>query len=206
MSNEPQPSECPQLVRSLASPSPHRLAQSARSAFQHRREHRTLLATHRVGHVVASAGYLAGAGGLPLMQADGVASEHAAHHWPHEQEGATAMADIRSHDPLGRSDGGPASGRGGGSSSGGGAADQARQALRDASDRASDAWDSASEYGSRYYRQGSRAVGNVDTTTMTGFLVAGAIGFGLGWLVFGQHSYSGDYVARRMSRSSERDY
>lgn len=138
------------------------------------------------------------------MQADGVASEHAAHHRPQEQEGATAMADIRSHDPLGRSDGGPASGRGG-SSSGGGAADQARQALRDATDRASDAWDSASEYGSRYYRQGSRAVGNVDTATMTGFLVAGAIGFGLGWLVFGQHSYSGDYVARRMSRSSERD-
>ncbi|CAO4145966.1 hypothetical protein [Methylorubrum aminovorans] len=39
---------------------------------------------------------------------------------------------------------------------------------------------------------------------MTGFLVAGAIGFGLGWLVFGQHSYSGDYVARGMSRSSAR--
>lgn len=164
-----------------------------------------LLAMHSVGRVVSPAGYVSGAVGLPLMQADGVASEHAAHHWPREQEGATAMADIRSHDPLGRSDGGPASGRGG-SSSGGGAADQARQALRDASDRASDAWDSASEYGSRYYRQGSQVVGNVDTGTMTGFLVAGAIGFGLGWLVFGQHSYSGDYVAKRMSRSSEHGY
>ena len=164
-----------------------------------------VLATHRLGRLATSAGYLWGAGGFPSMQADGVVPEHAAHHRPHEQEGATAMADIRSHDPIGRSDGGPASGRGG-SSSGGGAADQARQALRDATDKASDAWDSASEYGSRYYRQGSRAVGNVDSTTMTGFLVAGAIGFGLGWLVFGQHSYSGDYVARRMSRSSERDY
>lgn len=140
------------------------------------------------------------------MQADGVASEHTVHHRPREQEGATAMADIRSHDPLGRSDGGPASGRGGSSSGGGGAADQARQALRDATDRASDAWDSASEHGARYYQQGSRAVGNVDTGTMTGFLVAGAIGFGLGWLVFGQHSYSSDYVARGMSRSSARDY
>lgn len=41
---------------------------------------------------------------------------------------------------------------------------------------------------------------------MTGLLVAGAIGFGLGWLMFGQHSYSSDYVAKRMSRSSERGY
>lgn len=159
----------------------------------------------RAGRVALSAGYLSGAGGLPLMQADGVASEHAAHHRPHEQEGATAMADIRSQDPLGRSDDGPASGRGG-SSSGSGAAEQARQVLRDATDRASDAWDNASEYGSRYYRRGSRAVGNVDAATMTGLFVAGAIGFGLGWLVFGQHSYSGDYIARGMSRSSERGH
>jgi len=39
---------------------------------------------------------------------------------------------------------------------------------------------------------------------MTGLLVAGAMGFGLGWLVFGQHSHSGDHVAKGMSRSSER--
>lgn len=113
------------------------------------------------------------------------------------------MADIRSQDPLGRSDGGPASGRSGGGASRG-AGDQARQTLRGATARASDAWDSTSEYGSRYVRQGSRAVGNVDSGTMTGLLVAGAMGFGLGWLVFGQHSHSGDHVAKGMSRSSER--
>jgi hypothetical protein len=85
-------------------------------------------------------------------------------------------------------------------------ADQARETLRSATDRASDAWDSASEYGSRYYRQGSRAVSDMDSGTMTGLFIAGAIGLGLGWLAFGQRSYSGDYIPRRMSRSSDRDY
>ncbi len=117
------------------------------------------------------------------------------------------MADIRSHDPLGQSDGRPGSSQTGGSSgSGAGLADQARETLQNASERASDAWDNASQYGSRYYRQGSRAVGGMDTGTMTGLFVAGAIGFGLGWLVFGEGSRSGDYIPRRMSASSERDY
>ncbi|GJE43905.1 hypothetical protein [Methylobacterium soli] len=40
---------------------------------------------------------------------------------------------------------------------------------------------------------------------MTGFLIAGALGFGLAWLSFDQQSRSGDYVARRMSYSSERE-
>jgi hypothetical protein len=117
------------------------------------------------------------------------------------------MADIRSHDPLGRSDGRPGTGRGGGSSGNdAGLADQARSALRDATDRASEAWDSASDYGSRYYRQGTRAVGEVDATTMTGLVIAGAVGFGLAWLIFGQQSRSGSYVARGMSEGSERRY
>jgi hypothetical protein len=95
---------------------------------------------------------------------------------------------------------------GGSSSSSAGFADQARETLRSATDRASDAWDDASRYGSRYYRQGSRAVSDIDSGTMTGWLVAGAIGLGLGWLAFGQHSYSSDYIPRRMSTSSDRDY
>jgi hypothetical protein len=85
-------------------------------------------------------------------------------------------------------------------------ADQARETLQRATDRASDAWEDASRYGSRYYRQGTRAVGNLDSGTMTGWLVAGAIGLGLGWLAFGQQSRSGDYIPRRMSTSSDRDY
>lgn len=117
------------------------------------------------------------------------------------------MADIHANDPLGRSDGGPGSSQRGGSSGGGaGIADQAKETLRDATSKASDAWDNASEYGSRYYRQGSRAVSDMDSGTMTGLLVAGALGFGLGWLVFGQRSYSGDYIPERMSQSSARRY
>lgn len=117
------------------------------------------------------------------------------------------MADIRSHDPLGRSDGRPGSSQTGGSSgSGAGLANQAKETLQNAPDRASDAWDNAAQYGSRYYRQGSRAVGDVDTATITGLFIAGAIGFGLAWLTLGQQSRSGGYVARRMSASSERDY
>ena len=108
------------------------------------------------------------------------------------------MADIRSHDPVGRSDGRPGSDQA--------VADQARETLRDATSKASDAWDNASEYGARYYRQGSRAVSDMDSGTMAGLFIAGAIGFGLGWLVFGQQSYTGDYVSRRMSASSERRY
>jgi hypothetical protein len=95
---------------------------------------------------------------------------------------------------------------GGSSGSSAGMADQARDTLRSATDRASDAWDSASEYGSRYYRQGSRAVSDMDSSTMTGLFVAGAIGFGLSWLIFGQQSRSGEYIPRRMSTSSERNY
>lgn len=124
------------------------------------------------------------------------------------------MADNQSGQTGGSSgastgkSGGSSAGRSGGGSSGGGAgvADQAKETLRDATSKASDAWDNASEYGSRYYRQGSRAVGEMDSGTMTGLFIAGAIGFGLGWLVFGQQSRSGDYIPRRMSESSERRY
>lgn len=105
------------------------------------------------------------------------------------------------------SSGGSAGGSTGGSSgSAAGMADQARETLRGATDRASDAWDSASEYGSRYYRQSSRAVSDMDNGTMTGLFIAGTVGFALGWLVFGQHSFSSDHVARRMGASSDRGY
>lgn len=117
------------------------------------------------------------------------------------------MADIQANDPIGRSDGRPGASQSGSSSGGGaGLADQARDTLKTASSAASDAFDNASEYGSRYYRQGSRAVGDMDTGTWAGLFMAGAIGFGLGWLVFGEKSRSGDYIPGRMSRSSERRY
>ena len=124
------------------------------------------------------------------------------------------MADIQSRDPLGASAGQPGSskhqqgsgGMSGGGTSSGGMADQAKETLRTVTDRASDTWDDVSQRGADYYRQGARTVGGVDNATMTALLVAGAVGLGLGWLIFGQRSYSGDYVAKGMSRSSERDY
>lgn len=83
-------------------------------------------------------------------------------------------------------------------------ADRAKETLRVASDKVSDAWNNASEYGARYCRQGSRAVSDMDSSTMTALFVAGALGFGLGWLAFGQRLDSGDSVATRKSTSSER--
>ena len=91
-----------------------------------------------------------------------------------------------------------------GDAQGGSIADQAQSAMRNTADRASEMLDDVSDRGQRYYRQGSRAVGDLDSTTLSGFLIAGAIGFGAAWLIFGHHSRSGEYVARRMSQSSDR--
>lgn len=88
--------------------------------------------------------------------------------------------------------------------SGAGMADQVQGAMRSASETASELWDDAYEQGQRYYRQGSQAVGEVDTATLTGWLVAGGIGFGLAWLFFGRNSWGTENVARRMSQSSDR--
>jgi hypothetical protein len=82
--------------------------------------------------------------------------------------------------------------------------DQAQSAMRGAADTASEMWDDAYEQGERYYRQGSQALSNVDGPTVTGWMVAGAIGFGLAWLMFGPHSRSADDMTRRMSESSSR--
>jgi hypothetical protein len=87
-----------------------------------------------------------------------------------------------------------------------GVADQAKETLRHVTGKASDPSDNASEYGSRYNCQGSRALDDRDTGTTVGRFIAGAIASGLGWLVFGQQSRSGDSIPRRTSESSERRY
>ena len=92
----------------------------------------------------------------------------------------------------------------GGQDSGPGMVDQVQGAMRSASETASELWDDAYEQGQRYYRQGSQVVGEVDTATLTGWLVAGGIGFGLAWLFFGRQSWGTDDIARRMSQSSDR--
>ena len=83
--------------------------------------------------------------------------------------------------------------------------DQVQGALRGAADSASELFDDAYEQGQRYYRQGSQAVAEVDTTVLTGWIVAGAIGFGLGWLIFGAPSRSADDMTRRMAESGRRN-
>ena len=115
------------------------------------------------------------------------------------------MADIQSRDPLETSAGQPGSSTHRQPGSSGGATDKAQDTLGNVADKASETWDNVSKQGSRYYRQGSQAVGNVDGTAMLGLAIASAVEFGLAWLIFGQQSRSGDYIPRRMSYSSERN-
>jgi len=115
----------------------------------------------------------------------------------------TNMADNQTGARRQPSSGAQARDRGQGTQDGS-FADQAQSSMRNKADRASEMWDDMSDRGQRYYRQGSRAVGDLDSTTLSGFLIAGAIGFGIAWLTFGRSSSSGEYVARRMSQSSER--
>jgi hypothetical protein len=93
-----------------------------------------------------------------------------------------------------------------GKAGGGSFSDQAQSAMRGAADRASEMWDEAYEQGEQYYRQGSRAIGNLDLDgPMLGALfVGGAVGFAIAWLMFGQHSRFADDMTRRMSESSNR--
>jgi hypothetical protein len=83
-----------------------------------------------------------------------------------------------------------------------GLSDQVQGTVRDVAERASELWDEAYEQGERYYRQGRRVIEQTDSTTMMGWLVAGAVGFGIAWLMFGHRSV--DDVAERMSESSYR--
>jgi hypothetical protein len=71
--------------------------------------------------------------------------------------------------------------------------------MRGATEAASDMWEGATDRGRQMYRQGSRTMGDMDATTMAGLLVAGAVGFALAWLVFGNR-YADDMV-RGMSRA-----
>jgi hypothetical protein len=84
--------------------------------------------------------------------------------------------------------------------------DQAQSAMRGAADKASEMWDEAYEQGERYYRQDSRAIGNlaIDGPVLGALFVGSAVGFAVAWLMFGQYSRSADYMTRRMGESSGR--
>ena len=117
---------------------------------------------------------------------------------------ATPQPTVTSTSDIGRSGNQGQADRTGPAGSGQSTAEQARRMAQEATSRASDMWDDLSDRGARYYHQGSRAVGDLDGASVAALLTAGAIGLALGWLVFGQRSYSGDSIARRMSQSSDR--
>jgi len=81
--------------------------------------------------------------------------------------------------------------------------EQASDAMSDVADRASDMWDEAYDRGARYYR-------DADGSAIITAIVAGAVGYGLAYLVHGYQSSSGrDWsTASRHHRrdQSRRDY
>lgn len=64
--------------------------------------------------------------------------------------------------------------------------DKAREAADYVADRASDLWDDTYDQGRRYYREGSRAVGDLDGGTVATALVAAALGYALAYLIHAQ--------------------
>lgn len=66
----------------------------------------------------------------------------------------------------------------------------------------SDGLNTVSERGQHSYQQAAHAA-KADGAVLTGLVVGGAIGFATAWLIFARHAVSGEFVAQRMSRSSE---
>lgn len=70
--------------------------------------------------------------------------------------------------------------------------EQAKGAVSDVAERASEVWDDVYEQGGRYYREGTRAVANIDGSALAFALVAGAVGYALAYLVHGQANWRGE--------------
>jgi hypothetical protein len=80
--------------------------------------------------------------------------------------------------------------------------------VRDVAENASELWDDAYDQGQQLYRQGSRAIGNVD---MTGVLIGLAAGYALAWAIHSQRGSWGQWLhadeqSRGYSRPGSRDY
>jgi hypothetical protein len=80
--------------------------------------------------------------------------------------------------------------------------EQASDAMSDVADRASDMWDEAYDRGARYYR-------DADGSAIITAIVAGAVGYGLAYLIHGYQSSSGrdwSTASRHHRRDQSRDY
>ena len=114
------------------------------------------------------------------------------------------MAGGRSGNMQGSSSG--SSNRDGMSGSQGGGSsmyDQAQNPISGGTEAASELWDDVYDQGEGYYRQGRQAIGNLDGVTLGGLIAAGALGFAVAWMMFHNRT---DWVAERISESSDRDY
>ena len=80
---------------------------------------------------------------------------------------------------------------------------QATEAMSDVADRASDMWEEAYDRGARYYRE-------ADGSAIATAIVAGAVGYGLAYLIHGYQSSSArdwSTASRHHGRDqSRRDY
>jgi hypothetical protein len=47
-------------------------------------------------------------------------------------------------------------------------------------------WEDTSNLGARYYHEGNRALSNMPGGSVTPMLIAGAVGYLIGWMVHGQ--------------------
>jgi hypothetical protein len=80
---------------------------------------------------------------------------------------------------------------------------QAQETMSNMAGRASDMWDDVYGQGERYYREGTRALGDNEGVVVA-LILGCAVGYTMGWLIHGQHAYSG--LNWSGARSSVPDY
>jgi len=78
--------------------------------------------------------------------------------------------------------------------------EQARDAVSGVAERASEMWDDVYDQGERYYREGSRAVSNIDGSALAFALIVGVAGYALAYLIHGQQSWQDNGTRRRHGR------
>jgi len=67
-------------------------------------------------------------------------------------------------------------------------------------ERASEMWDEVYDQGERYYREGSRAVSNIDGSALAFALIVGVAGYALAYLIHSQQSWQDNRTRRHHGR------